>query len=445
MNDTIFALATAPGRGAVAVVRVSGPGARNAMNLVGVGRLRPRWAGLRTLRGPGNQIIDQAIVLWFPRPHSFTGEDCVEFHLHGGRAVIDALTETLLTGAARLAEPGEFTRRAYENGKLDLSQAEATADLVDAETAAQARQAIGQLQGAIGRRYAGWRQRLVDVIACLEAALDFPDEDLPADLLNEVGAGLSGMIAELGDALSDAKRGLRVREGYRIALIGAPNAGKSTLANGLAGRDLAIVSELAGTTRDVIEITIDLGGNNVVIADTAGLHDAVHDIEKEGVRRASDWAARADLRIWVVDRAGKDGAWRAAERLVRPADICLLNKTDLTEGEDGRAARGAAGLLGLEVVELSKPRSVLDLKEILVARVRRDLEGSEFPAATRARHFKLLEVAGARLRAALAHLDDIDLAAEDIRLSVRALERVTGHIGAEDILDEVFKRFCIGK
>jgi tRNA modification GTPase len=355
------------------------------------------------------------------------------------------LTEALLTGAARLAEPGEFTRRAYENGKLDLSQAEATADLVEAETAAQAHQAIRQLEGAMGRRYCGWRERLIGLIARLEAALDFPEEDLPPDVLNDVGTDLGGMIADLGHALSDGKRGLRVREGYRIALIGAPNAGKSTLANVLAGRDAAIVSELAGTTRDVIEMTINFAGHTVVVADMAGIRQAIHHVEKEGVRRAFDWAERADLRLWVVDRAANKGAWREAERLIRPDDICLLNKSDLTEGKDGLAARRAARSRGLQVVEAGGPGGCVALNEILLARVRDDLAGSEFPAATRARHVKLLTEARERLEAAVTRLPEIDLAVEDIRLAVRALERVTGRVGAEDILDEVFKRFCIGK
>jgi len=445
MSDTIFALATAPGRAAVAIMRISGPGSQQALRSLGVRTIPPRTAALKTLKGPDQHIIDQALVLWFPGPNSFTGEDCVELQVHGGRAVVDALTQALIAAGNRLAEPGEFTRRAFENGKLDLSQAEATADLVDAETAAQAQQAIRQLRGAMSRRYGDWRERLIRLLANLEGALDFPDENLPSDLLDRVEADLGSMINDLDQALVEAARGVRIRDGYRVALIGAPNAGKSTLANALVRRSVAIVSDTAGTTRDVIEAPIGLAGHVVTLADMAGLHASVDDVEKEGVRRALDWSRVADLRLWVIDQAAQDGRWREAAPLVREGDFCVLSKMDLPEGADGSAARRFAEGMGVAVLDVSLSTGVEALRAALVARVSEDLSGSEFPAATRARHVRLLEAARERLREAEKRLSMIDLAAEDIRLAARAMERVTGRVGAEDILDDVFKRFCIGK
>ncbi|MEP6968320.1 MAG: tRNA uridine-5-carboxymethylaminomethyl(34) synthesis GTPase MnmE [Pseudomonadota bacterium] len=446
MNDTIFALATAPGRAAVAVLRLSGPGARPALEALATRVPGPRRATLRTLRAADGAALDQALVLWFPAPHSYTGEDCAELHLHGGTAVVDAVTGALLAAGARLAEPGEFTRRAFENGKLGLDQAEAIADLIEAESAAQARQAVGQLQGALGRRYEAWREGLIETLALLEAAVDFADEDVPADVAGRARAPLERLAADLDLALADAGRGRRVRDGYRVAIIGAPNAGKSSLFNALVGRDAAIVTPIPGATRDVIEAPLTLDGYRVVVADMAGLRDTVEPIESEGVRRARAWAGAADLRLWIVDRSACHGAWREASALVRPGDFCLLNKSDLPAGADGKAARLAADGLGAQVATLSLVAPVAtDFHDRFARRVTRDLAGSDFPAATRARHEQLLREARAHIARAIGGLEAPELAAEDVRLAARALARVTGRMGAEDVLDRVFASFCIGK
>jgi tRNA modification GTPase len=450
MADTVFALATAPGRAAVAVIRLSGPEANRALTvLTGGRRTAPRVAGLRTLRLPDGPVLDKALVLWFPGPASYTGEDCAELHLHGGSAVVDGVTDALLRLGLRPADPGEFTRRAFENGKLDLSQAEAVADLVDAETDAQRRQALAQLDGELARRHAKWREALVDALAVLEAAVDFPDEDVPEAVAGEAAPIIDQVLIELAEALADGERGERVRDGFRIALIGAPNAGKSSLLNALAGRPAAIVTETPGTTRDVIEIPLNVAGFRVLLADTAGLREARDPIEAEGVRRAKAWAASAGLRLLVIDGSSRDATWREATVQARPGDLCIINKHDLPAGAASRDARAWATEHGLEVVDLSlfaaKAEGVM---RRVTERVVKALSGADFPAATQARHRRDLITAQQHLtrgRRALALRAQVELAAEDVRLAARALARVNGRIDAEDVLDRVFARFCIGK
>jgi tRNA modification GTPase len=452
MADTIFALATAPGRAAVAVARLSGPDAGAVLAALSAGRVGPaRHAVLRTLRRPGDgAILDEALTLWFPTPHSYTGEDCVELHLHGGHAVVDGVVDVLIAAGLRLAEPGEFTRRAFENGKLDLSQAEAVADLVDAETESQRRQALAQLDGALARRYNAWRTDLIEALAVLEAAVDFPDEDLPETIAAEASPIIERVAQALADAASDAERGERVREGFRIAIIGAPNAGKSSLLNALAGRAAAIVTATPGTTRDVIEVPINLAGYRVLLADTAGLRTTRNPIEAEGVRRAQAWAASAALRLFVVDGASRDTRWREAAGQARGGDVCVLNKQDLPAGAASRDARAWARVHGLAVIEVSLAagEGAAPLRVMLDARVTAALSGAEFPAATQARHRRDLSAAQghlARARHALTEPIEVELAAEDVRLAARSLERISGRIDAEDVLDRVFARFCIGK
>jgi len=447
MAEAIFALATAPGRAAVAVVRLSGAGARSALEALGVRIPPPREARLRRLRGQGGEVLDEALVIWTPGPGSYTGEDAAELHLHGGMAVVDAVSAALLAGGARLAEPGEFTRRAFENGKLDLAQAEAVADLVDAETEGQKRQALAQLDGALGRRYEAWREALLEALANLEAAIDFPDEELPADVAARARPALETLEAELAEALTGADRGERVREGYRIAIIGAPNAGKSSLLNRLIEREAAIVTATPGTTRDVIEAPLAIGGFKVLLADTAGLRETGDEIEGEGVRRAKAWADGAALRLWVVDGSEGQGAWRQALGAVRPGDFLVLNKSDRPPGADDDEARTAARSLGCEVVEVSAASGVgLDgVHERLLGRMSADLAGAEFPAATRVRHRARLEEALAAVRRGLSELERAELAAEDLRLAGRALGKVTGRIDPEEVLGRIFASFCIGK
>ena len=448
MRDTIFALATAPGRGAVAVVRVSGPRARGALDRLAGRAPLPRHAALRTLRdGPDGEAIDQALVLWFEGPASFSGEDVVELQLHGGVAVVERVSAVLIGLGLRPAEPGEFTRRAFEAGRMELSQAEAIADLVDAETEAQRRQALDQLGGALAQRHQRWRDALVEALGFLEAQIDFPDEEVPPAVATAARAPLVRLEAELAVALADA-RGERVREGYRIALAGAPNAGKSSLINALTGRDAAIVTAQPGTTRDIIEAPLTLHGYRVLLADMAGLRSSEDAIEQEGVRRARGWAGDAGLRLWVVDQAAADNGWREAVDLIRPGDLLVLNKADRPAGPDGWAARAWAEAAGIAVVESSTVEfdGLSGLRGRLGDKVMAALSGADFPAVTRARHRQALEEARQSLGRALGLLEaGAELAAEDVRLAARALERISGRIDAEAVLDRVFATFCIGK
>lgn len=448
MADTVFALATAPGRAAVAVIRLSGPDSGAAVMRL-AGALPPaREARLRVLKSDAGAVLDRALVLWFPGPESYTGEDGAELHLHGGPAVVDGVTEALVGLGLRLAEPGEFTRRAFENGRMDLSQAEAVADLVEAESDAQRRQALAQLDGALARRHETWRLEIVETLALLEAAVDFPDEELPEDLAARARPRLDALRDELDAALADATRGEKVRDGYRIAIIGAPNAGKSSLLNWLVGRDAAIVNATPGTTRDVVEIPLLIGGFKVVVADTAGVRAATDAIEAEGVRRARTWAESADLRLWVTDAAAGDGAWREALDLTRAGDLAVLNKIDLTRGSDAADANDAAHAGGLEAHPVSVDSGVgMDVFHVkLCERITTALSGAEFPAATRLRHRERLREAREHINRAIAALDQgAELAAEDVRLAARALGRITGRIDPELILDSIFSSFCIGK
>lgn len=447
MTDTIFAPATAPGRAAVAVVRLSGPDARAALSRLGGGRPAPRRASLRRLVDADGRTLDQALVLWLPGPGSYTGEDSAELHLHGGPAVVAGVLEALAKMGLRLAEPGEFTRRAFENNRLDLAQAEGVADLIEAETEAQRRQALNQLDGALGRARDAWRADLVEALSLFEAAVDFPDEDLPADIARRARPALARLLEALGEAVAGVRRAEQVRDGYAIALVGVPNAGKSTLLNALARREAAIVTPTPGATRDIIEVPLRLAGYKVVLADTAGLRDAVDPVEVEGVRRARVRAEAADLRLWVVDGAGPADRGVAPPGVLKAGDLCLISKSDLPAGDAVTQALAEAAALGLESHRLSAHRGedVAALEAVLADRAASALGSHEPPAATRLRHAALLSEAIQRLESAVAMAGDPELAAEDVRLAARALDRITGRIGPEDVLDRIFATFCIGK
>jgi len=434
MTDTIFAPATAAGRAAVAVVRLSGPRTAEAVRAL-AGRLpAARRASLRRLRDGEGATVDDALVLWLPGPNSYTGEDSAEFHVHGGPAVVGALVEALSGLGLRLAEPGEFTRRAFEHGKLDLAQAEGVADLIDAETEGQRRQALDQLGGRLSEVQARWRDGLIRASALLEAAVDFPDEELPTDVAARARPILEILADELETAAADVERGERVREGFRIALLGAPNAGKSTLLNALAKREAAIVSATPGTTRDIIEVPMVLGGYKVIVADTAGLRRTEDEIEAEGVRRAEAWADTAGLRVWLVDGYGDPQPQIPAS--LKRGDIILLTKRDLGEGLEG---------LPGEPFTAKSPNDVAWLERSLTETVVGALAGGEPPAATRLRHRELLSEAARRLRQALSQDEALELAAEDVRLAARALDRITGRIDPDEVLGRIFATFCIGK
>lgn len=435
MTDTVFALATPPGRGAIAILRLSGPGTDAALAALGAGDLKPRQASLRDLAHDGRPI-DQALVLRFPAPNSYTGEDCAELHLHGGRAVVETAAEALTALGLRPADPGEFTRRAFQNGRMDLAQAEAVADLIDAETTAQARQALGQLDGALSQTYAGFRRDLLTALALVEAEIDFPDEEVPDNLARSAGPVLDRLIADLRAALADARRGERVREGYRIVLIGETNAGKSSLFNALVAREAAIVTPIAGTTRDVLDADLIVGGYAVTLSDTAGLRTSEDPVEAEGVRRARARAEAADLRLWV--RAPGDEPGEAAA-FARPGDLMVLTKADLG------AAEAVAAFEALSVSTLSGA-GLSELHDWIAGRLAADLSGADFPAVTRQRHRRRLAEALSAAEAGRAALDAApEMAGDDLRRAAEALSRVTGAIGVEDVLGEVFSTFCIGK
>ena len=438
--ETIFALASAPGRAGIAVVRVSGPGADAALSALDCNRPEPRRATRAKLRDSAGALIDDGLVLWFPAPHSFTGEDVAELHIHGGRAVIAHLSESLASlKGVRPAEPGEFTRRAFEHGKLDLTQAEALADLIDAETRAQQRQALRQMGGALKELYDDWRHRLVQALAHLEAVIDFPDEDLPPHIAARLWDEVADLRRDISAHLDDKHRGERTREGVNAAIIGPPNAGKSSLLNALVRRDAAIVSDIPGTTRDVIEIHLDLGGYAVTIADTAGLRAAGDAIEDEGVRRAHKRAKEADLKIALFDGARFPLRDSATDALRDARTLAVVNKADLIKSPKAFDAHA-----GLHFISVKTGFGVAEFLAALEARVRDESDVGASAPLTRERHRGALEECRDALdRAKAARLPE--LAAEDLRLAARALGRLTGRVDVDEILDVVFRDFCIGK
>lgn len=441
MTSTIFALASGGGRAALSVYRLSGPQAGPALRaLTGRDLPEPRLATLQTLRDGTGQPIDKGLILWFPGPASFTGEDVAELHLHGGRAVSQAIARALLDLGLRPAEPGDFTRRAFEAGKLDLTQAEAIADLVEADTAAQRRQALAQLEGSLGQLYEAWRLELLRAQAHLEAAIDFAEEDLPPDLIVSSKAALADLADRIERHLADDGRGERVRDGLRAVLLGAPNAGKSSLLNLLAGRDAAIVSATAGTTRDIIEVALDLAGYPILLADTAGLREGAEEIEREGVRRARERAEAADIKMLVLD--GQNWPQLDAESMLHLDGRCLLllNKADLVAGDI------ADKVLDHPVIAVSaKTGQGVDLLlDKLASAAEERMAGSGAPALTRARHRSALIDAEAALRRAQQQTLP-ELVAEDVRVAARAIGRITGRVDVEAMLDIIFREFCIGK
>ncbi len=442
-KQTIYAPATGSAPAGVAVIRLSGPAAGEALRrLTGRNPPPPRRAARAALKEPDTgEVLDEGLVLWFPAPASFTGEDVAELHVHGGRAVVTGLLDALAQcPGLRLARPGEFTRRAFENGKLDLTAAEAIADLVGAETEAQRKQALRQLGGGLGRLYDGWRERLMAALAHLEATIDFSDQDLPADAAAAVAADIAAVEQDIRRHVADGRRGERLREGFQIAIIGPPNAGKSSLLNLLARRDAAIVSSLAGTTRDVVEVRLDLGGYPVVVADTAGLKEAEDDVEAEGVRRARVRAGEADLKLVVLDGAAWPHVDPHTADLIDGDTLVVINKADLGLGEVPAVVEGRPA----QAISVHEGTGIGELVQALEENVGKRLQAGGGPPLTRARHREaLIECAGSLKRCRSAR--EPECVAEDLRLAVRALGRITGRVGVEDMLDLIFRDFCIGK
>ena len=440
--ETIYAVATAVGAAGVAVVRVSGPRASFVLEVLSGRTLEPRRATRVEVRGARDGcLLDSALALWFPKPASFTGEDTVEFHLHGGRAVVTAVMgECGGIAGIRVAEPGEFSRRAFINGKLDLTEAEGLADLVAAETEVQRRQALRQLKGELGGLYEGWRQRLLRCLAHGEAELDFVDEDLPADLRAGLCKDVTVLAREMADHLDDERRGERVRDGARVVIVGAPNVGKSSLLNRLARRDVAIVHNVAGTTRDVIEVNLDLSGYPITISDTAGLRESDDEVENEGMRRARMVADSADLVAGLFDASRYPDLDSFTLSLLGAEGLAVFNKTDLM-------ARNLPNMVGkCSAIPVScKTGAGLDrLMEELRSKAEQMMVGNGSPIISRERHRESLAACHkALVRFGLTN--EPELAAEELRHAVHALGRITGRVDVEDILDLVFQEFCIGK
>ncbi len=457
MSDTIYALSSAPGKAGVAVVRVSGDKAwKSLYNFAQLPEVpAPRTAHFKKLVDPKDgSLIDHALVIPFKSPASFTGEDVVEYHLHGSTAVVDAFLSALKKQPGhRLAEPGEFTRRAFENGKMDLTEAEAIADLIEAETQAQRQQALSQMEGALSSLYNGWRDQLIKSLAYVEAVIDFPDEDVPDSETAKAYPAIQKIDSEIADHLNDNRRGERLRSGIQVAVIGAPNAGKSSLVNALTGRDVAIVSPMAGTTRDVIEVHLDLGGYPVILADTAGLRpDQIKDdgghgsIESEGIRRALQRAEDADIRVLVFD-AGGAAPDEHTLKLINDRSLVVINKSDLsTIGATLDAIkRMTTGKNDPIKISVTTGKGMEEFLGALTAKIKSLYDSSrETPSLTRARHRAALEDCRTHLQKSLkATLPE--LMAEDLRLATRALGRITGRVDVEDLLDVIFRDFCIGK
>jgi tRNA modification GTPase len=433
-DDTIFATASGHGRAAVCLIRISGPGSRTVLERV-AGRVpEPRRAVVRTLKDPTTgEPLDQALVLWMPGPGSFTGEDQAELQIHGGLATRTAVLRALGSmESCRPAEAGEFTRRAFLNGRMDLAQVEGLADIIDAETEAQRRQARRQLGGRLGNAAEGWRESVLQVLALLEASLDFSDEgDVPEDLEEEILQMIDRVRGEIGRAMAN-RSGERLREGLTVVLAGPPNAGKSTLLNALARRDVAIVSPIAGTTRDVIEVHCDLGGLPVIIVDTAGLRESGDLIEQEGVSRARARVQDADLVLWLVPPEGDRSAPPQAGRLLRVGTKADLNRV-----------RHDCDLMIAASTGEGLPELIARLEEEASA-----LMGQGDAILTRERHRSALARAHTgleRARVMLADHGPLELAAEEVRLAARAIGEITGRVDVEDVLDRLFSSFCIGK
>ena len=445
-NDTIVAPASGAGRAAIAVIRLSGPRTRDVLEALCGGAPPARHAALRDIGPADAPPIDRGLVLWFPGPASFTGEDMAELHVHGSSAVVRAVIDAALSlPGLHLAEPGAFARRAFENGKLDLTEVEGLADLVQAETEAQRRQALAQSQGSLRALYESWREDLLRAQALIEAGLDFADE---GDVIADVSVKADAVVASLRAAVAThlAKRGGELlRDGLRVVIAGPPNAGKSSLLNALARRDVAIVSEEAGTTRDVIEVHLDLGGVPVMLIDTAGLREAAGVVEAEGIKRALARAGDADLVLWLVDATAP--RWdvpaglipdKSGQIRVKPAVLAVLNKIDLAPG---------AGA-GREAVRISaKTGAGIDtLVQTLAEHVALVTEsGAGGPLLTRTRHRVELEAALAALERFADRSLSPEFKAEELRLAAKHLGRLTGRIDVEEVLGAIFAEFCIGK
>lgn len=430
-NDTIFACASGVGRAALTVLRVSGPDSARMLEALCRAIPKPRRASVRQLRDADGTVLDEALVLWFPGPASFTGEDSFELHLHGGSAVQEGVMSALAASGGRPAEPGEFSRRAVSHGRMGLLEAEAMADLIDAETALQRDQALRQMGGALTALYQGWSSRLLRLLAQQEAMIDFPDDDLPPEIDAAMLADIATLARECADHLAEGVRGERLRGGLVFAIAGPPNAGKSTLINALCKRDIAIVSPIAGTTRDVLEARIEIAGVPVTLLDTAGLRDSDDALEVEGIRRARARLGEADMIIALHP----PGEGTTAKLPASTAAVLHLHTKSDLQPPACDAAMAISALTGEGMAQLF---TALETKVHLLA------GSSGAPVFTRARHRIALQEAVMNLNASLNESLP-ELRGEALRLGLHALGRITGAVGVEEVLDSVFRQFCIGK
>jgi tRNA modification GTPase len=439
-DDTIFSLATSVGRSATAMLRVSGPLANTLPIVLGFEMPRPRVAGLRILK-EGDRRLDQAIVLFFKGPKSYTGEDVVELHVHGGKAVVRAIEEVLVKcGGFRMAEKGEFSRRAVINGRIDLTVAEGINDLINAQTEEQRAQGLRQAEGGLLGRIDDWLHIIKGINARVEAYIDFPDEVIPEDVLKKIQLSVAKAVSEMEGFVNDGRRGEILRDGFRVAIIGPPNVGKSSFVNWVAKRDVAITSEYAGTTRDVIEVHLNLNEYPVIVADTAGLREAENILEAEGIKRAKAWARDADLRVLVLD-AETELDFKEYLDLLGPEDLIVINKVDEKRGSITN---------NREWFEMSvKTGEGLGLILDKIGFVGKAKMSNQNPSIiTQSRHRTAINVCISSLCEAKRGLSNgrgLELVAEDLRSATHALGRITGRVDVEDLLDIIFKEFCIGK
>jgi len=456
-STTIFAEATARGKAGVAIIRISGTMSGDALLHLGLRNLpKPRRARLAKIYDSAGEIIDEALILWMPGPHSFTGEDVAEIHVHGSRAVVDILSKTLLSFGMHIAQPGEFTRRALLNGRMDLTEVEGLADLLAAETKYQQRQALRQMQGELGKLYESWRSSIISALAHIEAYIDFPDEDLPASLIENFQREIKRLADSIEAHLNDGARGQIIRRGFHIAILGAPNVGKSSLLNYLARSDVAIVSEIPGTTRDVIEVSLDIAGFPVIIADTAGIRETEDAIEIEGVKRARARGLEADMKIVMLDAGEYPDFDKESLALIDEDTLVVVNKCDLNpwivdrgswienKNAEPRITNHESRYLH---ISLKNKTGLTDLLQKLAKFLETHLTPTNEPVITRERHRILLSNAIIHLKTlnnpGIFH--NIELAAENLRSAAHSLGQITGHIGLEEVLDELFRSFCIGK
>jgi len=440
---TIYALSSGPGISGVAVIRISGNETSNILKLITKKKLpKPRVATIRKIINIKNsELIDEGIILWFPGPESYTGEDMAELHVHGSKAVVEAIHKVLEnTKKCRIAEPGEFTKRAFQNGKINLLKAESIADLISSETEIQRRQAINIMSGKTSKVYNNMREKLLKALSNIEAKIDFPDEDLPEKITKEIKKSIDQVIEKIQKILNDQKVGERIREGYKIAIVGPTNAGKSSLLNHLSNRDVAIVSEIAGTTRDVIEVHLNIDGYPVIMSDTAGIRKSKNEIEKKGIKLALKKAEEADLNLIVIEPKNLDFTGFLKD-LIKPNSILIINKCDLEKVTLTKQMKK----LDHVIVSVKNNTNI----ESLILKIKSKLKGkfiqSEEILITRERHRQNLEECLKNLINFKNQKDDFDKAAEDLRLAARYLGKIVGKVDVEEILGSIFNDFCIGK